>query len=233
MALEDDLKPYHEQSYELILTLLSKSQLGRRKSSGTGRESWHGRTNVWDRDDSYRSRNLARVVRKVIVVRVVAKDSATTASEAQLADDIFGANGDMLNLKSGYDSCSNGLLQFEPLSTNELIGSDGVLTVNLPNTTISGASDENILYDVLGQATKSLGIHPSRLADHVMVCIPPGTVGNWISYASVNSWMSVFNDKWCQSYSGQMHEIGKSGLSIPCYGNNAITHGICCVQVTI
>ena len=188
---------------------------------------------MWDRDDSGRSRILAIFEKTVIVIRVVAKDSATTASEVELADDIFGANGDLLNLKSGYDSCSNGLIRFQPLSTNNLIGPDGVLTVNLPDTTISGASDEDILNDVLRQATKGLLTHPSLLADHVMVCIPPGTAGTWISYASVNSWMSVFNDKWCQSYSGQMHEIGKSRCSFSCYASSAISHFNCCAQVTI
>jgi hypothetical protein len=197
------------KQYGRTLTLFSPTQLGRQKLRDANEESAHNQKSVWDNDDSYRSRNLAAVVKTVVVIRVVAKDSATTASETQLADDIFGANGDVLNLKSGFNRCSNGLLQFEPLSTNNLIGSDGVLTVNIPNTSILGASDENVLNDVLNEATLRLGIPPSRLADHVMICIPPGTAGNWISYAGVNSWMSVYNDKWCQSPSGQMHEIGK------------------------
>jgi hypothetical protein len=47
---------------------------------------------------------------------------------------------------------------------------------------------------------------PAALADHVMYCLPPGTM-NGIAYAYVNSWMSVYSDQWCGSLSGQMHEI--------------------------
>lgn len=41
-----------------------------------------------------------------------------------------------------------------------------------------------------------------------MVCIPPGTSGDWIAYAYINSPLSVYNDNWCNSISAQMHEIG-------------------------
>ena len=42
--------------------------------------------------------------RTVLVIRVLGKDAATTATETKLADDIFGANGDNFNLKKGVRS---------------------------------------------------------------------------------------------------------------------------------
>lgn len=29
-----------------------------------------------------------------------------------------------------------------------------------------------------------------------------------IAYAYINSWLSVYNDEWCRSVSGQLHEVG-------------------------
>ena len=144
------------------------------------------------------------------MIRIVAIDSATTASEAQLSDDIFGTSGDGLNLKSGYNKCSYGQLLFEPLSTNARIGTDGVYTVYLRNTYVAGSSGDMVYDAALAQATADLGKSPNLLADHVMFCIPPGTTGAWIAYAAPNHWMSVYNDKWCQYPSTSMHELGKS-----------------------
>ena len=48
---------------------------------------------------------------------------------------------------------------------------------------------------------------PTSLANHVMYCLPPGTMSG-IAYAFVNSWMSVYSDQWCTYVSAQMHELG-------------------------
>jgi len=42
----------------------------------------------------------------------------------------------------------------------------------------------------------------------VMICVPPGTAGDWVAYAYSNHWLSVYNDEWCTYPSVQMHEIG-------------------------
>lgn len=170
-----------------------------------------------DPTDQLWSRNLQTDVRTVLVIRIVAKDSQTTATEAQLADDVFGTYGDDWNLKSGYDQCSYGQLKFEPLTTHAKVGPDGVYTVSIPNTVVSGIADSVIADAALDQVTKDLGVPPNFLADHVMFCIPPGTAGDlppgstgdWVAYANVNSWRSVYNDERCQHPSVQMHEIGK------------------------
>jgi hypothetical protein len=87
-------------------------------------------------EDSYniQNRNLMTGTKRVLVIRAVAADRATTASESMLSDDIFGTNGDPVNLKSQYNQCSDGKLVFQPLTSNTLVGSDGVYTVSLPTT---------------------------------------------------------------------------------------------------
>ena len=171
--------------------------------------------NIMDRSGLYGNRNLLNAgTRTVIVIRIVGQDAATSATEAQLADDIFGVNGDGFNLMAGFDQCSYGQLQFEPLANNKRIGPDGVYTVDLPNTIVIGTPSNKVYNAALAQATSDLGTAPYLLANHVMFCIPPGTSDNWIAYAALNHWMSVYNDKWCQYFSAQMHEIGKSML--PC-----------------
>jgi hypothetical protein len=147
--------------------------------------------------------------KSVLVIRAIAADQSTTASESTLSDDIFGTFGDPVNLRSQYSQCSDGKLQFQPLTTNSLVGSDGVYTVTLPSTFVTGASDGTIRDAMLIKAIVDLGEYLNIIADYVMLCLPPGTTGDWLAYAYINHWLSVYNDVWCQYPSGQLHEIGK------------------------
>ena len=165
-----------------------------------------------DPSDGFWNRNLqAAVVKTVLVLRIVASDKQTTATEAELADKIFGASGDVINLKSLYNQCSNGQLQFEPQTNNNLIGTDGVYTVSLPTTVVTNADDSTIRDAAIAKAQQDFGgTALNTIANHVIVCIPPGTAGgDWLAYAYVNHWLSVFNDNWCKSPSTQMHELGE------------------------
>jgi hypothetical protein len=146
--------------------------------------------------------------KKVLVIRAITADGATTASELTLSNDIFGKLGDDGNLQSQYSQCSDGKLQFQPLRTNSLVGSDGVYTVTLPTTFVSGKNDGTIRDAMVSKATFDLGVPLNSIADHVMLCLPPGTAGSWVAYSYVNHWLSVFNDVWCQYPSAQLHEIG-------------------------
>jgi hypothetical protein len=181
------------------------SQVGNLKNNDGGnanRENGNG-------NGGNRGRNLQNVVTNVLVLRVVAQDTSTTATETQLADDIFGASGDVVNLQSQYKACSYDQLQFNAVISNTEVGSDGVYTVFLPATAITGASDSAIRIAAVDEATANLGTL-TNVADHVMVCLPPGTTGGWIAYAFINHWLSVYNDIWCGYPSAQIHEIGKS-----------------------
>ena len=50
-------------------------------------------------------------------------------------------------------------------------------------------------------------MHPRDIADHIMYCLPPGTM-RIIAYGYINSWLTVFQDNWCTYVSSQVHEIG-------------------------
>jgi hypothetical protein len=156
------------------------------------------------------SRNLETIVRTVLVIRIIANDARTTATEAELSDDIFGTNGDVWNLKTGFDQCSYGQLTFVPLTTHTKVGPDGIYTVSIPDAAVKGIAVSKVVNAALAQVTTDLGVSPNLLVNHVMFCVPPGTNGTWIAYAVVNSWKSVYNDVWCQYPSSQMHELGKS-----------------------
>jgi hypothetical protein len=161
-----------------------------------------------DPSDLNWNRNLATVVKKVLVLRIQASDKSTTATESQLADDVFGAAGDILNLKSQYNQCSYGQLQFEPVTSNAIVGSDGVYSVSLPTTVVTGAADNPIAWAAVNKAQSELGTL-TNIANHVMVCMPPGTSGDWVAYAYINHWLSVYNDAWCGYPSGLVHEFGE------------------------
>mmetsp|Transcript_736 Transcript_736/g.1557 ORF Transcript_736/g.1557 Transcript_736/m.1557 type:complete len:769 (+) Transcript_736:86-2392(+) len=139
-------------------------------------------------------------VKKVLVIRADASDAKTTANSITLSNDIFGTAGDQFNLKSQYRQCSYEKLMFEPYD-----GGNGVIDVTL-HETIVGRQRSEVERFMTKAATSMMG-NLSDQFDHVMLCMPKGT-GGWIAYAYVNSWLSVFNDDWCQQLSTQVHEIG-------------------------
>jgi hypothetical protein len=55
--------------------------------------------------------------KKTLVVRVTAADAATTASAPTLSDKVFGTGGDEVNLKTWYDKCSHGGVNFDPATS--------------------------------------------------------------------------------------------------------------------
>ncbi|KAL7533016.1 hypothetical protein ACHAXR_012609 [Thalassiosira sp. AJA248-18] len=150
-----------------------------------------------------RTRQLQTGDRTLLVVRVRGADATTSPSESTLNDNWFGTNTDPHNLKSQYAACSYNKLTFSPVTS---IGTDGVVTVTIANT-ISGASDGTIRNAVTAKLRATYGTD-SGLADHVALCLPAGTSGGWIEYAYIHSWLSVFNNNWCNYLSIQVHEIG-------------------------
>lgn len=158
--------------------------------------------NRWSRTLRRRQRRRSRRSRKkrILVVRADALDSSTSADAAQLSNNVFGTFGDEITLKSQYKKCSHGKVIFTPYDDDT-----GVVDVELKRN-VTG-EDKFIIQDAMLQAvTETLG-NLTDIADRVMLCMPKGT-GNWIAYAYVNHWLSVFNDDWCQQLSSQMHEFG-------------------------
>jgi hypothetical protein len=117
-------------------------------------------------------RSLAAEPRSVLVVRV--SDSSdgrkTSASASQLANDVFDDN---VSLKSQYAACSYGKLTFEKATGNNVV--NGVVSVNL-NSNVAGVSSSTVRDRMESAANSVVGTNVQSAYDHVMFCIPPGTV---------------------------------------------------------
>lgn len=148
----------------------------------------------------------------VLVVRIKARDATTTSSENQLADDIFGINGDKVNMKSQYKACSYDKFEVNPAedrtgATTSI--QNGVVTLELDVDTSDGFYAMTVAANSTFEA--EYGTTPNELADYVMYCLPPGTTPDaTIAFALPNDFRSWYNDLACTYVSAQMHEIGHS-----------------------
>ncbi|KAL3760237.1 hypothetical protein ACHAWU_001747 [Discostella pseudostelligera] len=164
-------------------------------------------------------RQLQRSIgtRTVLVVRVILDDGRyDTADQNGLSNDVFGNGVDSNNLSSQYAACSANQLLFQKspnrrMSFNPNDGgttdiNNGVVDIKVPNSISAG--DGVIRNEVTTKLNSVFGVgSPVELADHVMYCLPTGTLAG-IAYAYINSWNSVYSNEWCNSVSSQMHEIG-------------------------
>lgn len=132
-------------------------------------------------------------VKKILIIRVIASDVETSIPQKKLQKDI-------LTIKKQYADCSYGQLIFNTAEGGNI--KNGVLEVKI-NSNVKGTTSAYVVNEI----TKIVGGKPPNV-DHVMYCIPKGTIGSWIAYAYVNSWLSVYNDNQCENLSVQMHEIG-------------------------
>jgi len=158
------------------------------------------------------NRNLAVVTgnKTVLVVRVIGPDSTTpTFNMGNLSNYVFGTSGDQVNLKKQYAACSYNRLVFNPATHANVV--NGVVEVTISQN-VSGVENSNVRNAVSNsnELKAKLGNDWQSKFNHVMYCVPPGTISGtsgWIAYAYVDSWLSVYNN-WCTYVSGQMHELG-------------------------
>jgi hypothetical protein len=135
--------------------------------------------------------------RTVLVLRVSVGDSQPSSTSREFHDRIFGYNG--VTLQSQYNKCSAGKLIFEPADVVIVDGMRGIMEVDLRERNIAEFQSSSALSNAAqAAAAKILGPnqHISSMADHVMICLPPGT-GNWVASAAMNHWRSVYNDQYC------------------------------------
>lgn len=121
-------------------------------------------------------------VHKVVVVRVKANDSTTTASLSVLSDKIFGTFGDPVNLRERMASCSYGEVLMEPFvgtTTTGVVIANGVVQVNT-TVNIKGRDKKAVADDVEKAVEAYLGTLATQF-DHVILCIPPGS-GTWTAF---------------------------------------------------
>ena len=126
-------------------------------------------------------RNLATVVgdKTILAVRVIAANASYGFSEATLSDEVFGTFGDVFNLKSGYSQCSHGklnMIKANDQTENGVTISNGVVTITVATNTSEG--DGVMRNDITAKLNSVFGVtSPTALANHVMYCLPPGTMG--------------------------------------------------------
>ena len=177
---------------------------------------------IRDEDESKQTRAGAAQTKTVLVVRVMANDGNTTATAAELSDDIFGTGtADQLSVKEGYNSCSYGQFVLNPLTSWSGTGSGTIGTGTTTVTVSANANNMDIATfedDITMAINTQFGVtSPSDLADFVLYCAPPGvkdgTRTNWgyaYSYSGTNvpiHWQSVYSDGNCPSPSVVMHEV--------------------------
>ena len=142
------------------------------------------------RDQQELTSNKAMGTKTVLVVRVEATDTATSLSEEELANDVFGDGGDPNNLRSQYSACSFGKFELTKAwgkrgaSTNI---QNGIVTVKLAMSKSAGESAmlNAINSELISQFSVS---RASDLADFVMLCLPPGVMHpNDIAYGEFMS----------------------------------------------
>lgn len=133
----------------------------------------------------------------ISMIRISTSDSAPTATAASLRSALFSGG---VNFMSQYDLCSFGKLKWKLADT-------GVIEVKLPNRVSDFASSTDLVTAAQKQLKAQLGTEVSKLGNKVMMCLPPGT-GSWAASAGVNHWRAQFNNDWCTSLSGIVHELG-------------------------
>ena len=154
-------------------------------------------------NNNYNHRNLAPSAPgtlDTLVVRVISGDNTVIdASPAQLRNDIF---EDAFCLATGYAACSKNQLIIAPIPSK---GDKGIVDVRI-DAIENGSNDNDFREQAVTKLTETYG-RLDNFSDLVMLCLPEGT-GNFVAYAYVNSYLSVYNSYWCQRASAQMHEVG-------------------------
>jgi hypothetical protein len=152
--------------------------------------------------------------KELLVIRIESPDGSTTASEAQLFNDIF---DDEVNISKQYEQCSHGKLKFQPARGKNI--HNGVTTVMMSKGAVGRNTKE--IYNELSTNAVSLFGRPLQNFDEVMLCMPKGTTlensngrftQQWIAFVPGEypyyNFLSIYNDEWCSSVSAGMHEIG-------------------------
>jgi Gametolysin peptidase M11 len=133
----------------------------------------------------------------IAVLRISTRDAAPTATATDLGNAIAGPG---VNVATQYQACSMGQLQLQ------MVGN--VVEIQLPQAVTDFASAADLVTATQKQfKAMNSGQEVTKLADKVILCLPPGT-GDWAASAGVGHWRAQFNNDWCTSLSGLMHELG-------------------------
>jgi hypothetical protein len=123
----------------------------------------------------------------IAVLRISTRDAAPIATATNLTKAMFGPG---ITVATQYQACSMGKLQLQ------MVGS--VWEMQLPQAVTDFASAADLVTATQKQFKLQNGQEVSKLADKVVMCLPPGT-GDWAASAGVGHWRAQFNNDWCTS----------------------------------
>lgn len=159
--------------------------------------------------------------KNVLVVRITDINGLARPEDAnQISDDVFGTYGDAVTMKSQLESCSMDRLTINPgiPSHEEYYAAPGVIDITIPiditNSTYNRNDIRNAaIISVQDYFNDNLGTNNFTLPGqyHLVMFVLQkcyGTGCNWAAFASVNSWSSMYQDRYYKHVGVQVHEIG-------------------------
>jgi len=165
-----------------------------------------------------RRRNRRRLASSVgelntLVIRVKdKKNNEPVLSAAKIEDDVF---LDGSSLKSQYEACSHDAIKINQAQNDGFYATfNGDDYQGIVDVKVKYEAKKANIYKMPDDAVQLAanqyngGTSLSNDFDLVLTCLPPGTKGNWIAYAYINHYLSVYNNEWCGYVSGLMHEVG-------------------------
>ncbi len=147
----------------------------------------------------------------ILVVRVTDSDGKVVSQDAaQVGDDIFGTNGDPVNLRSQMYDCSFGQLDItagdpptNSAGANEVAPGVIEVTISIP---LVGNSQSAIRNAVTAEAQAKLGFNLPGPYEQVMYVLEGCYLDcGWAAYAYINSWNSVYQGPYYYMTGVQMH----------------------------
>ena len=187
-----------------------KSRRRRRRRSRSRRNLAQQQHQEDDNDDDTNesNRNLADSTGflEALVIRVISKSGKQPSGSAQeLYDDIFNDN---VCLRSQYLACSKNQLEIYASTKQKYKRNNvnGVIDINI-DIEPSFGNEKELQQRALSEFGRDENSGSAGDVDLILLAFPAGT-GNWIAYAYINSYISVYNDYWIQRVSAQVHEVG-------------------------
>ena len=146
-------------------------------------------------------------LKRILVIRVNTNGGQYTplSSEATLSDKFFGTSGDAVNTKSQFKKCSFGKLQIDPFIGKTSSGvtiTNGVYTITID----ADRDDRQLESKARSVGSDQLGDLQSQF-DFVAFVVPPNNQ-NYAAFAYFNGWLTLYQGRYADLVTVQMHEIG-------------------------
>ena len=114
-------------------------------------------------------------IKTMVVLRVTDNlGNSPTDDAATISDKLFGTHGDQVNLRTRYNDCSFGQMQFTPGTGHDFV--DGVAEITVSGMAAEGAERIAFMNQVIKDAAVKYGIALNDEYDHIVFVYPPGTV---------------------------------------------------------